>query len=197
MTDCTVPLLRRTPLLPGESLPSLVERLAQLNHYGGTSVLTWLCRAQQAFLGSPDRVGRPLCGGTFLRLAHLTQLPVAELIAASAHYFTPALAPTGAAPTTADWLVTPDQPRALPSRAHLSLRPIAAAQYCPQCLQQAHYHRLSWLPAPVTDLSAAPLPARRLLPGLPTAHHHCRHRVRALSHLPSRSQRGPGRVCRR
>ena len=150
MTDCTVPLLRRTPLLPGESLPSLVERLAQLNHYGGTSVLTWLCRAQQAFLGSPDRVGRPLCGGTFLRLAHLTQLPVAELIAASAHYFTPALAPTGAAPTTADWLVTPDQPRALPSRAHLSLRPIAAAQYCPQCLQQAHYHRLSWLPAPVT-----------------------------------------------
>lgn len=150
MTDFTVRLLRRTPLLPSESLPSLVERLAQLNYYGGTSVLTWLCRAQQACLGNPDKVGRPRCGGTFLRLAHLTQLPVDQLIAASAHYFTPALAPTGAAPTIADWLATPDQPRTLPSQAHFSLRPTTVAQYCPRCLQQAHYHRLSWLPAPVT-----------------------------------------------
>ena len=45
MPDFPVPLLRRTLLLPGESLPSLVERLTQLNHYHGTAVLTWLCRA--------------------------------------------------------------------------------------------------------------------------------------------------------
>lgn len=150
MTDFTVPLLRRTPLLPGESLPSLVERLAQLNHYHGTSVLTWLCRAPCIQHGRPDRLGQPLYGATFLRLAQLTQLPMPELIAASAHYFTPALAPTTTAPTTADWLATLNQPRSVPGQTRFLLRPTTAAQYCPRCLQQAHYHQLSWLPAPVT-----------------------------------------------
>ena len=73
-----------------------------------------------------------------------------ELIAASAHYFTPALTPSGAAPTTAEWLATPNQPRTLPGRARFLLRPTTAAQYCPRCLQQACYHQLNWLPAPVT-----------------------------------------------
>ena len=150
LPDATLPLLRRTPLLPGESLPSLVERLAQLNHYGGTAILTWLCQTPPACQGRPDRVGRPLYGATFLRLAHLTQLPVTELLAASAHYFTPALTPTAAAPTTADWLATPNQPRVLPGLVRLRLRPTTAAQYCPRCLQHACYHQRHWWPAPVT-----------------------------------------------
>jgi hypothetical protein len=149
-TDAALPLLRRTPLLPGESLPSLVERLTQLNYYADTSTLTQLCQAQQASPWRQDKVGCPLYGATFLRLACLTQLPVAELIAASAHFFTLALAPTDAVPSTADWLAAPNQPRPLPGQARRYLRPTAAAQYCPQCLQQARYQRRSWLPAPVT-----------------------------------------------
>ena len=57
MPDFPVPLLRRTLLLPGESLPSLVERLAQLNHYCGTAVLTWLCRAPRIALAVKTRSG--------------------------------------------------------------------------------------------------------------------------------------------
>ena len=66
LTDATLPLLRRTPLLPGESLLSLVERLTQLNHYAGTAVLTQLCQVQQAVPCSQDKVGCPLYGATFL-----------------------------------------------------------------------------------------------------------------------------------
>lgn len=150
LTDAALPLLRRTPLLPGESLPSLVERLTQLNHYAGAAILTQLCQAQQASPWRQDKAGCPLYGATFLGLAYLTQLHVAELIAASAHSFTPALAPSGAVPTTADWLTAPNQPRPLPVQARRYLRPTTAAQYCPRCLQQARYHRRSWLPAPVT-----------------------------------------------
>jgi len=150
MTDFTVPLLRRTPLLPGESLPSLLERLAQLNYYGGTSVLTWLCRAQRE---PPLNLDKPAClrfGSTLLRLAHLTQLPAAELWAASAHRFTPLLTPSGELAADSAWLKAPNQPCALPSQAHAALRPPTAAQYCPLCLQTAPYHRLSWLPVAAT-----------------------------------------------
>ena len=37
------PLLRRTQLLPGESLPSLLERLAQLNYYPSLRMLSCIC----------------------------------------------------------------------------------------------------------------------------------------------------------
>ncbi len=150
MTDFTVPLLRRTPLLPGESLPSLVERLAQLNHYGSTSVLTWLCRAQREPPQNLDQPACPLFGATFLRLAHLTQLPAAELWAASAHRFTPLLTPSSAPAADSPWLSAPNRPCALPSAAHTALRPLTAAQYCPLCLQAMPYHRLSWLPVAIT-----------------------------------------------
>jgi len=150
LTDATLPLLRRTSLLPGESLPSLLERLAQLNHYSGTSVLTLLCQAQQAPPLNLDKPACPLFGTTFLRLAHLTQLPAAELWAASAHRFTPTLTPTGGAPTEPPWLNAANQPQALPTLARLHLRPMTTAQYCPVCLQKIPYHQLSWIPVAAT-----------------------------------------------
>lgn len=150
LTDVTVSLLRRTSLLPGESLPSLLERLAQLNHYSGISVLNLLCQAQQASPLSQDQPACPLFGATFLRLAHLTQLPVVELWAASAHRFTPTLTPAGGAPTEPPWLAAPTRPRALPTLARLHLRPATTAQYCPVCLQGTPYHQLNWMPVAAT-----------------------------------------------
>jgi len=150
LTDITVPLLRRTALLPGESLPSLLERLAQLNHYSGTSVLNLLCQAQQAPPLNQDEPACPRFGATFLRLAHLTQLPAAELWAASAHRFTPTLTPAGEAPTEPPWLDAPTRPRALPTLTHLHLRPAHTAQYCPVCLQGTPYHQLNWMPVAAT-----------------------------------------------
>ncbi len=150
LTDATLPLLRRTSLLPGESLPSLLERLAQLNHYSGTPVLTLLCQAQREPPLNLDKPACPLFGTTFLRLAHLTQLPAAELWAASAHRFTPTLTPTGGAPTEPPWLNAANQPRALPTLARLHLRPMTTAQYCPLCLQKTPYHQLNWIPVAAT-----------------------------------------------
>ena len=104
MMETSGPLLRRTARLPGESLPSLLERLVQLNHYAGTTIWARLIPPPQAGLASPEHPGCPRYGATFLRLAHLTQLPVAELLAASAHAFTPALAP-GRTTVSAGWPV--------------------------------------------------------------------------------------------
>ena len=150
MTDSAVPLLRRTPLLPGESLPSLLERLAQLNHYGGTAILTLLCQTQREPPMNRDKPACPFYGSTFLRLTRLTQLPAAELWAASAHRFTPTLAPSGGAPAELPWLNAPNQPNVLPALTRLHLRPTTAAQYCPLCLQKTPCHQLSWIPVAAT-----------------------------------------------
>ena len=147
MPGNSLPLLRRTPCWPGESLPSLLERLTQLNHYGGVRVLGRLYRTPQEPVRS--LLVCPRDGVTFLRLAHLTQLPAAELLAASNHRFTPILTLSGSPPLLS-WLDAPAQVRVLPTLAATRLRPPAAAQYCPVCLQTAPYHRLSWIPIAAT-----------------------------------------------
>ena len=148
MPGNSLPLLRRTPCWPGESLPSLLERLTQLNHYAGVRILGRLYRTPQEPVRS--LLVCPRDGVTFLRLAHLTQLPAAELLAASNHRFTPILTLSGSPPLLS-WLDAPrpgqGAGRPWPQRG---LRPPAAAQYCPVCLQTAPYHRLSWIPIAAT-----------------------------------------------
>ena len=150
MPDPTLPLLRRTPCWPDESLPSLLERLTQLNHYASIRILGWLCRPPREPALHRDRLACPRDGATFLRLAHLTQLPAAELLAASNHRFLPVLTLSGASPPLLPWLAAPAQARVLPTLATTRLRLPAAAQYCPICLQTAAYHRLSWIPTAAT-----------------------------------------------
>ena len=128
MPDNSLPLLRRTPCWPGESLPSLLERLTQLNHYAGVRILGRLYRTPQEPVRS--LLVCPHDGVTFLRLAHLTRLPAAELLAASNHHFTPILTLSGSPPLLS-WLDTPDQVRVLPTLAATRLRPPAAASIAP------------------------------------------------------------------
>ncbi|HSH79396.1 MAG TPA: TniQ family protein [Herpetosiphonaceae bacterium] len=143
------PLLRRSPLLPNESLPSLVARLAQLNGYEPPTLLDRYC-----LMGIPPAQ----CRGTvdcwppaavFPRLAALTTIAVAVLHRASAHRFTPILT----LPSAADPADPVGQDKPLPlldgpvMLAHI--RPPHAAQFCPRCLEDSVYHRLTWTPVAI------------------------------------------------
>jgi len=91
-------LLRRAPLLPGESLPSLLARLSLLNGYEGLGNINWLAgedwysRRKEVASGVASREGRvmdapsrPERPATYERLAALTGLAPIALYSASAH----------------------------------------------------------------------------------------------------------------
>jgi hypothetical protein len=137
------PLLRRTQLLPGESLPSLLERLTQLNYYPHSRVLSWVCHERLDSPANPDSLSRPKWVQTFLKLAELSQVSVEKLYEASDHRFIPVLTPPGQMP----WMGAASRPMVTPILAHSHLRPTTAAQFCPLCLKSSSSHRLSWVPA--------------------------------------------------
>lgn len=86
LTDRTQPLLRRSALLPGESLASsLLERVAHLNFYPNSKTLTSIYRARLAESVTPDDLMRPTSLETFEQLACLTQVSPDDLYAASNH----------------------------------------------------------------------------------------------------------------
>jgi hypothetical protein len=146
LTDRTQPLLRRSALLPDESLASLLERLAQLNFYPNSKTVTSIYRARLVDSDTPDDLMRPTRLETFEQLACLTQVSPDDLYAASDHGFAPILTPPGVPPTTMAWTGATTKPL-LPSRwARLYLRPVTVAQFCPRCLKAAPYQRLSWVP---------------------------------------------------
>ena len=140
------PLLRRSSLLPDESLPSLVARLAWLNGYEPPTLLDRFCLAE---------VPAHLCRGTvdcwppaaaFLRLAALTTISVADLYRASAHRFAPILTlPATVQPEGLD--ADGEELPVLDGTVILGhVRPSLTAQFCPRCLEDAVYHRLTWTP---------------------------------------------------
>lgn len=135
------PLLCRAPLRPGESLPSFLARLAELNRYDPPRLLE-----QAGQDGVRDRVRCPARPETFERLAALTMTGCAELYQASAHRFAGTLVPPGAEAAALDLPgrgPVPLLPRSLDAK---HLRPAASAQFCPECLRADLYHRLAWLP---------------------------------------------------
>ena len=69
----SLPLLRRSKLLPGESLPSLLERLAKLNYYEHSRVIENICRIRTGNR-YVDNAARPKSAQTFLQLARLTRV---------------------------------------------------------------------------------------------------------------------------
>lgn len=134
------PLLRRAPLAPGESLPSLLVRLGRLNYYASPTILE---RVILAGVDWPDSVECPHRRDLFERLALLTGVPAFELYQASDHRFLPSPAQYAA-------LCEQRLPRRILPKNRAGLRSSRAAQFCPYCLQEDPYQRLRWRPAAVT-----------------------------------------------
>lgn len=138
-------LLCRSPLLPGESLPSLLIRLAKLNRYLPT-MLPRLCWADVPGY----QVEHPTQLDLFQHLADLTQLAPVQLYQATRHVFAPILTPPGVEPERLT-LTSGETGFLLPRRlVGTHVHRDTAAQFCPHCLQEAAYHRLIWLPIAVT-----------------------------------------------
>lgn len=139
-------LLRRTQLLPGESLASLLERLRQRNYYLSATIWEHVCLDGLDPPANQDDPVRPKWVETFLRLAALTQISPEVLFAASAHRFAPLLARPQHPPVEIPWIGATSKAILVAHQARERVRSASAAQYCPQCLQAAAYHRLRWIP---------------------------------------------------
>ncbi len=140
-------LLLRSSLLPGESLPSYLVRLAKLNGYHTPNMVVQLCQER---LSQPDIITRPSRAETYARLADLVKLDDDWLFAASAHTFAITILPARTAPEFIS-LRSKGGVVLLPSavlRQHLWLE--TDAQFCPHCLTEIIYHRLAWLPQAVS-----------------------------------------------
>lgn len=122
------PLLRRSPLLPGESLASFVARLARLNGYPSSAFLLRLCCPEY-----PVQKGSLLKTENLERLAVLTGIPADELWAVSDVGF-------GQVVGLRDRWTDP-----FPRWTGL-IRPLPRVWYCPACLAEAAYHRSIWCP---------------------------------------------------
>jgi hypothetical protein len=139
-------LLRRTPLLPGESLVSLLERLAQLNYYPSPLTLDHICRQRLKPPANKDDLARPKWAETFLQLSDLTKISPDGLYAASIHRFAPCLTLPQHPPVEIPWIGATSKAMLPTNLAQAHLRFTLAAQYCPQCLKTAAYHHLIWTP---------------------------------------------------
>jgi hypothetical protein len=143
------PLLRRTQLLPGESLPSLLERLAQLNYYPSLHILRDICYEQPDVMGAnQDNLACPHWVEGFLRLTELTRIAPEDLYTASNHRFAPFLNPPGQTPLEIPWSGSTSKIVLTDNLAYGCLRSTTTAQYCPHCLKDTAYHRLNWVPLP-------------------------------------------------
>jgi excisionase family DNA binding protein len=138
------PLNCHPRLLPGESLPSLLARLAKVNNYEPRSILSSIIR-ESANLGQIKRLGCP-SQALFEIIMALTNIEICDLYKASAHYFTCILTPPEIeieCIELSDFLSVPFLLRGI---ANKNLRPENAGQFCPLCLKASAYHRLIWLP---------------------------------------------------
>ncbi len=147
-------LLRRSPLRPGESLPSLVGRLARLNYYDPPRIL------ERLILGNNRvRVGRLSQVSMFKKMAALTGIAPRELYAATAHRFDQTITSPGDHFKSLELPGGETVPLLAPGTANKHLRPESAAQFCPDCLKASAYHRAAWMPV----AAAACLKHKRLL----------------------------------
>lgn len=139
-------LLRRTPLFPGESLVSLLERLTLLNYYASPRTLQQICRNRLESPANQDDLHLPKWAETFFRLADLTHIAPEELYAASNHRFTPCLTLPHQQVVELPWDGATCKALLPPNQMYGRIRASSTAQYCPHCLKNAAYHRVSWLP---------------------------------------------------
>ena len=158
------PLLRHSPIFPGESLSSFIARLVVLNGYSSLSILERLCQSDHW-----TRCENFLHLEGLNRLAQLSGAPAEELWTASDAYLAGEPFPLN------------DMEMFYPSLT-ATVRSTRFAWYCPKCLTEATYHRLIWRPVS----SAACLKHTcQLMGGCPKCHQpvsvydvvqlHCRH----------------------
>ncbi len=140
------PLLCRSPLRPGESLPSLLIRLARENFYHSPTMVVQLCRER---LTQRDQITRPTRTETFQVLAELVQIEADELYAASEHRFAPVITP----PTCEQYFTALPSGKTVPvlpySFSRMQIWPKSNVQFCPLCLQESAHHRVDWMPLAV------------------------------------------------
>lgn len=145
LDEASLPLLCRTELRPGESLLSLLSRLAGLNCYGSIQMLTRWCLG-----GTQENMSRPWQAATFDRIASLTNLPWQVLYDATPHRFAQVLTPPD---MEAELLELPSG-KAMPllptGMAYEQLRSSLAAQFCPKCLEESAHHSVAWFPIAVS-----------------------------------------------
>lgn len=140
------PLLRRTPLLPGESLASLLERLARLNYYTRPNVIGQICYQHLERFYQLDNVIRPQAAQTFALLGQLSGIGPEALFAASDHRFAPTLTAPDKTQDRMPWLDGASKQIVTRANAHRQLCYFRNVQFCPLCLQESAYHRLAWTP---------------------------------------------------
>lgn len=132
------PLLRRSLLEPGESLPSLLTRLALLNYYSPPSILERLFPSEMSGSNSLECPNQAI---VFERLAMLTGLPAFDLYLTSDHRF------LSHYPYKLFALEQKQLPHWFAPPHPITIRPAKAAQFCQQCLCEKAYHWLAWRPA--------------------------------------------------
>jgi hypothetical protein len=138
----THPFLCRSPLLPGESLASLLVRLSLLNAYPSPAMVTSVGKAR---LPAKDVLTQPRYAETYHVLAGLTRLAPATLYQATAHAFAGLLTSPGEAFPTVEMGDGEVVPLLSPVVLQHHIRPAERASYCPRCLQEGRYHRLTWM----------------------------------------------------
>jgi hypothetical protein len=138
----THPFLCRSPLLPGESLVSLLVRLSLLNAYPSPGVVVSIGKER---LSVKDVLTQPRCAETYHVLADLTQLAPEMLYWATPHAFAEQLALPGDAFPTAELADGEVVPLLSPSILQHHIWSVQRASYCPHCLQEGAYHRLAWM----------------------------------------------------
>lgn len=146
MSSLPQSLMGHPPLLENESLASFLIRLGKANFYRPPGILT-----DMIFEGTgdetplKDRVDLPRQVAVFERIARLAQVESVQLHAASAHRFVHVLTP----PEIETCVLNLPGNHAvclLPSGiAQKQIRSSSACQYCPLCIKERPYHRLSWL----------------------------------------------------
>lgn len=138
----THPFLCRSPLLPGESLASLLVRLSLLNAYPSPGMVTSVAKAR---LPAKDVLTQPRYAETYHVLASLTQLDPATLYRATPHAFAEPLSLPGDECPTVALAEGEVMPLLAPSVLRHHIWSSQRASYCPLCLQEGAYHRLSWM----------------------------------------------------
>ncbi|MCZ7674188.1 MAG: TniQ family protein [Chloroflexi bacterium] len=138
----THPFLCRSPLLPGESLASLLIRLSLLNVYPSPGMVISIGKER---LSVKDVLTQPRCAETYHLLADLTQLAPELLYRATPHAFAERLAFRGNAFPTVELADGEVVPLLSPSILQHHIWSVQRASYCPHCLREGAYHRLAWM----------------------------------------------------
>lgn len=141
-------LLCRLPLFPDESLPSYLFRVVEANCYT-YSTFTAICKNELSALGLMDIWERPKRAGTYDVLSSLTGIEPRALANASINRFSQSvpMGEMGQDIRLSDGKVF----RTLNWRMRgRYFRQDQKASFCPACLRESPYHRVSWIPLDMT-----------------------------------------------